>query len=89
LEKAQKTKRQTLYLTNPNLLKFAFSQLKFTYKYMLCTHSALPPQEGINSKPFLEFVTYDRKMPKFLEFVTYDKKMPKFLFKNTHINKST
>ena len=37
------------------------------YKSTSCVLIA-PPQKAINSKVFLEFVTYDRKMPKFFLF---------------------
>ena len=42
--------------------------------HLVCSQVTAPPQKVVNLKLFLEFVTYDRNMPKF------------FLFKNTWTN---
>jgi len=59
-------KSQTLHLAKPSLWRFASSQLN-SHENTSCALTA-PAQKAINSKLFLEFVTYDRKMPKFCSF---------------------
>ena len=62
-------------MTKPNLLNNLPPHISNSHKNTSCVLPA-PLQKAINLKLFLEFVAYDRKMPKF------------FLFQK-HLNKST
>jgi len=54
-------------LTKPNLLNNLHAHNSNSHKNTPCALTA-PPPKAINSKLFLEFVTYDRKMPKYFYF---------------------
>jgi len=58
---------QTFNLTKPNLINNLLPHNSNSHKNTSYALTA-PPQKAINSKLFLEFVTYGRKTPKFFSF---------------------